>query len=181
MTRARRDLSPDDLKIWRYVTRSITPLEGAARHPSDDGVEEPQPRKRAASVEEPSARAIVRPSIQPQPLKMGSAADIDRRTAQRFQRGEMHVDGRIDLHGLTLEQAHGALTAFIRGAAVRGSRCVMVVTGKGKGGSIGKIRAEAPHWLNQASLRPLILAVSQARIHHGGTGALYVLLKRQRG
>src|SRR5690606_33327557 len=140
-------------------------------------VEEPLPRKRAA-VEEAPARAGPRPVIQPQPLKMGSAADIDRRTAQRFQRGEMHVDGRIDLHGLTLEQAHGALTAFIRGAAARGSRCVMVVTGKGKGGSIGKIRAEAPHWLNQASLRPLILAVSQARMQHGGTGALYVLLKR---
>jgi len=180
MTR-RPDLSSEDLKIWRHVTRSITPLDGVARHPSEDEADpQPPPRKRATSVEEEPARAVVRPVIQPQPLKMGSTADIDRRTAQRFQRGEMHVEGRIDLHGLTLEQAHGALTSFIRGAAARGSRCVMVVTGKGKGGSIGKIRAEAPHWLNQASLRPLILAVSQARVQHGGAGALYVLLKRQR-
>ncbi len=105
---------------------------------------------------------------------------MDRRTAQRFKRGDMAVDGRIDLHGLTLDQAHNALTSFIRGAHARGARCVVVVTGKGKGGSIGKIRNETPHWLNQTPLRPLVLAVSEARHHDGGAGALYVLLKRKR-
>ena len=179
MSRPRRDLSPDDLKVWRHVARSVKPLMDSPRHPEDDDVEEiPRPRVAVTESELP-ARAVVRPQP-PAPLKLGTVANIDRRTAQRFTRGEMQVDGHIDLHGLTLDQAHSALTGYIRAAAGRGARCVVVVTGKGKGESIGRIRAEAPHWLNQSPLRPLILAVTQARVQHGGTGALYVLLKRKR-
>jgi DNA-nicking Smr family endonuclease len=179
MARSRRELSSEDLKVWRYVTRSVTPLRELPRHPStEEPADEPPPRRQAPPQPVETKAPPLRRT--PPALKVGTTADIDRRTAQRFTRGEMQVDGRIDLHGLTLDQAHGALTAFIRGAAARGARCVMVVTGKGKGESIGRIRAEAPHWLNQAALRPLILAVSQARVQHGGTGALYVLLKRKR-
>lgn len=179
MSRPRRDLSPDDLKVWRHVARSVKPLIDSPRHPEDDDVEEiPRPRVAVTESELP-ARAVARPQP-PAPLKLGTVANIDRRTAQRFTRGEMAVDGRIDLHGLTLDQAHAALTAFVRGAHARGARCVVVVTGKGKGDSIGKIRNETPHWLNQTPLRPLILAVSEARHRDGGVGALYVLLKRKR-
>lgn len=182
MTRSRRDLSLDDLKIWRHVTRSVNPLPGITfRHPTPDEDVEPEPRqvKKSESIiiTEPQPRTSPRPAP---PLALGATADIDRRTAQRFQRGDMVVDGRIDLHGLTLDQAHNALTAFIRGAHARGARCVVVVTGKGKGGSVGKIRNETPYWLNSAPLRPLILAVSEARHRDGGAGALYVLLKRKR-
>ncbi len=179
MTRARRDLSPEDTKIWRFVTRSVSPIH--PRHPTEEEPatpsDEPRPRTKTVIEPPPLARVSPRPLA---PLGLGATNDIDRRTAQRFTRGEMAVDGRIDLHGLTLDQAHGALTAFIRGAHARGARCVMVVTGKGKGGSIGKIRNETPYWLNQSTLRPLILAVSQAHMRDGGAGALYVLLKRQR-
>jgi DNA-nicking Smr family endonuclease len=115
------------------------------------------------------------------PLQLGAVADMDKRTAQRFKRGDLHIDGRLDLHGMTLDQAHNALLSFVRSAHARGARCVVVVTGKGdpdKGG--GRIRREAPLWLNQSTLRPLVLAVTEARTHHGGGGALYVLLKRKR-
>ena len=93
----------------------------------------------------------------------------------------MTVDGRIDLHGLTLEQAHSTLTAFVRATHARGGRCIVVVTGKGKDQQIGKIRRETPLWLNQPVLRPLVLAITRAPKHDGGDGALYVLLKRKRG
>jgi DNA-nicking Smr family endonuclease len=180
LTRSRRDLSSDDLKIWRHVTRSVNPLPGF-RHPTPDEdivAEEPRREKFAeAVIVETPPRASPRPTP---PLSLGATADMDRRTAQRFKRGDMAVDGRIDLHGMTLDQAHSALTAFIRGAHARGARCVVVVTGKGKAPGIGKIRNETPHWLNAAPLRPLILAVSEARHRDGGAGALYVLLKRKR-
>ena len=179
-----KNLNPEDLKIWRHVTRSVSPLQGMTfRHPVDDDAADdhgpPGPKAAAALIPETISRVQQRP-VTPPPLAMGSTADIDRRTAQRFTRGEMAVDGRIDLHGLTLDQAHAALSAFVRGAHARGARCLVVVTGKGKGGSIGKIRTETPHWLNQTPLRSLILAVSEARHRDGGTGALYVLLKRAR-
>ena len=176
-----RDLNSEDLKIWRYVTRSVTPYSDMiARHPVDDPIDEisDEPAPRAKPTPAPAPRPAPRPA--PAPLALGVTADIDNRTAQRFTRGEMAVDGRIDLHGLTLDQAHGALVAFMRGASARGARCVVVVTGKGKDQSIGKIRREVPHWLNQAALRPIILAISEARPRLGGAGALYVLLKRKR-
>jgi len=184
MSRTKRPLSAplssDDKKVWRHVTRGIRPLQ-----PQQIDDEEPVPPKKPDDKPARRKAAAETPAPPPAPrtpalLNFGSTADIDRRTAQRFKRGEMAVDGRIDLHGLTLDQAHGALTSFIRGAAARGARCVVVVTGKGKGGSIGKIRNETPHWLNQAPLRPLILAVTQAGVRDGGAGALYVLLKRKR-
>jgi len=178
MSRNRLDLNSEDLKIWRFVTRSVTPYN--ARHPSEDAADdisdEPAPRAKPAQPP-PSEPKSPRPAP---PLAVGVTADMDRRTAQRFTRGDMAIDGRIDLHGLTLDQAHSALTGFLRGASARGARCVVVVTGKGKDQSVGKIRREVPHWLNQASLRPLILAISEARPRQGGTGALYVLLKRKR-
>ncbi len=180
MSRSRRDLSSEDMKIWRYVTRGVHPLREIVRHPAEDqNSDEPPPRARKSPLPIPEAPAPVIPRPLA-PLALGSTADMDRRTAQRFKGGEMAVDGRIDLHGLTLDQAHSALTAFLRGAYARGARCVVVVTGKGKGDSIGKIRKETPYWLNQAPLRSMILAVTEARPGQGGSGALYVLLKRKR-
>ena len=113
------------------------------------------------------------------PIAVGRTDDMDRNQARRLKRGELPIDARLDLHGLTLERAHGALTGFIRRAHANGARLVIVVTGKGAEGR-GRIRAEAPHWLNAPDLRALVLAVTQAHHHDGGSGALYVLLKRKR-
>jgi DNA-nicking Smr family endonuclease len=182
---ARRDLSPEDAELWRHVTRNVQPYHRQTRHATPEGpstaelMTEPAPRAPSIAPREAPSR---RP--QPTPLVVGAAQDMDRRTARRFKRGELATDGRIDLHGLTLEQAHAALGGFIRREHGRGSRCVVVVTGKGHskehGGGEGKIRRETPHWLNQPALRSLVLAVTEARPHAGGTGAFYVLLKRRR-
>jgi DNA-nicking Smr family endonuclease len=104
---------------------------------------------------------------------------VDKRTAERMRRGEMVLDGRLDLHGMTQDSAHGALTAFVHRAYDSGRRCLLVITGKGAGGG-GVLKGQVPRWLNQAPLRPLILGFSHARPQHGGEGALYVLIKRKR-
>jgi DNA-nicking Smr family endonuclease len=174
---ARRDLSPEDAELWRHVTRNVQPYHRLARHATPEAVETvPSPRPSAAvAPEQPVRRAQPSP-----PVVVGAVQDMDRRTARRFKRGELAIDGRIDLHGFTLDQAHAALGGFIRREHGRGSRCVVVVTGKGSAGGEGKIRRETPHWLNQPTLRPLVLAVTEARTRDGGTGAFYVLLKRRR-
>ena len=166
-----------DSELWRYVTRNVMPYR-PQRHPSHDitapgaVAAEPERGQDTPSHAPPARRA-------PLPLKLGAISAMDKRTGQRLRRGDMPVDGRIDLHGLTLDQAHGALVAFVRRSHARGARCVIVVTGKGERGG-GRIRRETPEWLGRPDLRPMILAVTEARPHHGGTGALYVLLKRVR-
>lgn len=169
-----------DLDLWRYVTRNITPYR-PQRHPTPEPAP-PAREVRTAPKPEADFFAPSPPPIKraPLPLKMGAITAMDKRTGQRFKRGDMPVDGRIDLHGLTLDQAHSALSGFIRRYHASGARCVVVVTGKGGEKGIGKIRREAPEWLNRPDLRPLILAVTEARHHHGGAGALYVMLKRTR-
>ena len=100
---------------------------------------------------------------------------------QRFKRGQLPVEGWLDLHGMTQNEAHGALGAFLARQFAMGRRCVIVVTGKGvskEGG--GVLRNAVPRWLNEAPNREKVLAFEYARQRDGGAGALYVLLKRNR-
>ncbi len=177
MAPSRRDINSHDLKLWRHVTRNVS-----AYRPSRDSALESEDEPPAAAKPRP-APAIIAATVPPMPAKaltIGRTEDMDRRQARRLKRGELPVDARLDLHGLTLDRAHAALTGFIRRAHATGLRLVVVVTGKGAEGR-GRIRAEAPHWLNAPDLRPLVLAVTHAHQGDGGGGALYVLLKRKRG
>ncbi len=105
-------------------------------------------------------------------------------------RGKLVPEARLDLHGMTLAQAHGALNSFILGAVRRGLRLVLVITGKGRGGSgqgfddgplprrAGALRQEVPHWLRSAPLGAHVLNTHAAHRSHGGDGALYVYLRK---
>ncbi len=139
----------------------------------------------------PKPPVVVETSTKLPPGRRSSVAGLDRRNAQRLRRGQMPIDATLDLHGMTRQAAHGALAAFVRAGAARGHRCVLVITGKGaprEGGdggfmpdrSTGILRAEVPRWLGEAGLKPYIVAWTPATAKHGGSGALYVLLRRQR-
>jgi len=104
---------------------------------------------------------------------------IDRRTLTRIKRGELAIDARLDLHGLTQEAAHRALVRFVATSAADGARLALVITGKGRGGQ-GVLRATVPRWLAEPAMRTRILAVTPAAANHGGAGALYMLLRRPR-
>jgi DNA-nicking Smr family endonuclease len=104
---------------------------------------------------------------------------LDRRTWLRLKRGQVMIERTLDLHGRTQADAHGALTELLAGAQAAGCRCVLVVTGKGLE-SGGTLRHMVPRWLNEGANRERIIAFSPAQARHGGTGALYVLLRRQR-
>jgi len=88
------------------------------------------------------------------------------------------VDGRLDLHGLTQDQAKAALAAFVLRGHAEGRRAILVITGKGLQGE-GVLRRRVPQWLAEAPLRPLVAGLSEAHRRHGGAGALYVALKRK--
>lgn len=120
-------------------------------------------------------------------LKVGEFENIDKRTAEKFRKGEFRIERRLDLHGLTEKEAFDAVDSFIRNAYLQGLRCVLIITGKGINRETddwydkkGILKESVPNWLNTPELRPLILAVSHATPEDGGSGALYVLLRRHR-
>jgi DNA-nicking Smr family endonuclease len=115
------------------------------------------------------------------PLAPGDSPGVDRSTAERFRRGQLAVEARLDLHGMTQEEAHRALVRFIRRGHEDGLRTVLVITGKGGfGDARGVLRDAVPRWLNESDLRPRVLSCAWAQPKHGGAGALYVLLRRRR-
>jgi DNA-nicking Smr family endonuclease len=180
-----RRLSDDDEALWHTITRSIVPLKRRrARRIESQGVRaqsKPQVKLQAkpASISPTSPRApAAPPSKAPPPLM-----PIDRRLKQRLARGQIEIDGRIDLHGRTLNEAHAALLRFLHRAQGEGLRTVLVITGKGGPDperGRGVLRRQVPLWLTLPDLRAYVLAVEEAHVAHGGAGALYVRLRRGR-
>jgi len=181
MPKHRRDISAAEQLLWRHVTRHVRPY-----HPPDRNIaasEPPTTHSTPASAHTSSYEENTqgRKPQQLSPGAIGITPNIDRRTSTKFKRGKLPIDGRIDLHGLTLRQAHSEFTAFVNSAYDRQARCLLVITGKGGAGEkVGKIRRELPHWINSPTLRSLVLAATEAQIRDGGSGAFYVLLKRKR-
>lgn len=166
----------DEQSLWAWAVREAKPLSGRPAPPQRPKT---TPREEATRTQG-SHRAP--PANAEGALSARDTAGIDRRTADRFLRGRMEIDEKLDLHGMTQSEAHAALDRFLDRAIVHGSRCVLIVTGKGRGGSEpGVLRKAVPRWLNQIRHRGQILSFSPAQPKHGGEGALYVLLRRQRG
>lgn len=101
----------------------------------------------------------------------GIAADV----VTRLRRGQWSIQGQIDLHGHTREQARQALAAFVRQSHQQGRRCLRVVHGKGHGspGRRPVLKSKVQRWLAQCNE---VVAFTQASGHEGGAGALIVLL-----
>ncbi|MGF1658479.1 MAG: Smr/MutS family protein [Rubrimonas sp.] len=123
-------------------------------------------------------------SDRPLPARPGTPG-LDRNTARRLGQGRRAPEARLDLHGMTSDAAHGALTRFVMESAALGRRCVLVVTGKGRcpqsgGRGEGVLRRDAPRWLGVAPLAAEVVGVFEAHARHGGGGALYVYLRRRR-
>lgn len=187
----------DDAALWAQFTKGIVPARKV------DRVTPPHRAPAAPLPDAPPKKAAVPRAAQPGPAPRtappkppppkptpvrghGDTPGVDARTAANLKRGKLPIDGTIDLHGMDRERAAAALTKFIDGRQAAGARCVLVITGKGlnQGGegrwSPGVLRTAVPEWLNAPPLAAKVLAFSYAQPHHGGSGALYVLLKRRR-
>lgn len=174
-----RRLSEDERTLWLGVARSIAPLR---RRPRPDPELAALPPAPPTSVKPKPAAVSARPKVvtpAPPPL-----APLDRRMKRRLVRGAEAIEARLDLHGLTQSQAHGALTGFVRSAQARGCRLVLVITGKGAGDPYserGVLKRQVPMWLRLPEMRSMIVGFETASAAHGGEGALYVRLRRKHG
>jgi DNA-nicking Smr family endonuclease len=177
-----RPLSDEEVNLWLTVTRSITPRPGAAVP------ETPRPKPaKPAKIALPATHVPAPPSKPAPRPAMPGLAPLERRARQKLARGSMPVDAALDLHGLRQHEAHPALHGFLTRAQRQGAKIVLVVTGKGEGrvadGSepSGVLRRSVPIWLRAPEWRHLVVGFEEAGRPHGGTGALYVRVRRRAG
>ena len=198
---SRRRVRPDELELWQQVAAKAERL-----HPQRPGFDIQFPIKSAGPKRVKPAEKVA--SIAPfkigqkalldsgKPIqRLGSpvshskpALQMDHKAFTRLKRGKLRPEARIDLHGMTLQQAYPELIGFILKSHANGCRLVLVITGKGKPGQgediiprrTGVLRHKVPQWLRLAPVSSAILEVTPAHVKHGGGGAFYVYLRRHR-
>ncbi|USG61381.1 Smr/MutS family protein [Sneathiella marina] len=210
-----KGLSKTDRDLWDYVTRNID-RQASNRFIGFDvrpagtgaGTNRVSPAPPPVSGRKPPinpeklAKAMASRPVDPaserrdntprNPSQRENVPGLDRRNSERLRKGQMAIDGKVDLHGMTQAEAHTRLRTFISAAQMQGKRCVLVVTGKGSRGQKtedaafmgsdrrGILREAVPKWLAAADMRRLVIDFRNAQPKHGGSGALYVLLRRDR-
>lgn len=110
----------------------------------------------------------------------GRRVDVGLDVVRKLRRGQMPIDARLDLHGMTVPEARAQLELFLRTMRARGERCVLVIHGKGDHSPHGSglLRGEIAAWLSQAGPSEQVAAFATAQATDGGEGAVYVLLRR---
>ena len=199
MTRKKpRGLRPEEQALWAEVARSATPLHQAFKAKIDNEAKPPPKEAAPPASKKPieqfqiGARAkptLPRNSLRPDLSEEVASAPrvMDKNAYRQMQRGKLKPEGRIDLHGMTVSHAHGALTAFLLSSQAAGKRLVLVITGKGRvvdddspiPTRTGILRHQVPHWLSVPPLSGVVLQVAEAHRKHGGSGAFYVYLRRR--
>ncbi|MCB8819216.1 Smr/MutS family protein [Microvirga rosea] len=183
MTRRRRSrqLNTEERRLWAHVVRGVAPMKGKVLPEFNEEAEPSGPAKPSLlPLPKPPPSPSAKPTIPP-------LAPVERKTLQALRRGTKAVDGIIDLHGMRQDEAHGALLRFLHRAQNTGHSLVLVITGKGgaaTGGMFeerGVLRRMVPHWLRLPDVRSLVVGFEEASPQHGGSGALYVRLRRKRG
>lgn len=179
----RRGLTPEERSLWAAVAASIRPLPGR-KAIAPEAEPAPEPEKPAAGA---SRNALSTSVSIPKPVpRLTPLAPLEEKLSRSLRRGGA-VDARIDLHGFRQDEAHSRLVRFLRSQQALGARVVLVITGKGRtespmdgmfGDGRGVLRRMVPLWLEEPGLRNLVVGFSEASAAHGGSGALYVRLRR---
>ena len=155
----------EDNALWEEITRDIRKLPAREIPPSKPVIlPEIKPSVNLA--------AAYRGEILPE-LAVGDTEGMDVSMAKRIKRCEFPVE---------------AVFGFVQKAYLQNKRCIIIITGKGLTRSEetdvftpkGKLKESVPRWLNSRELRPLILAFNHPPAKLGGSGALYILLRRHR-
>lgn len=179
-----RDLTAEERALWAKVTAAVRRL-----HAAPEGAN-PPPEPTPAPAPPPSPVALRPRGRVPPPRPVAPvappprAATLDGSWDRRLASGKASVDRVIDLHGHDLDGAWRLIDRELEGAVEAGHRVLLLITGKppldAPPHARGRIRAAVGDWLHASRHRDRIAAVRPAAPRHGGAGALYVILRRER-
>ncbi|KKB76233.1 hypothetical protein VW29_21060 [Devosia limi DSM 17137] len=189
---------PHDFHLWTAVAATVDPLRrkgllklGGGPLPMPEPAPEPAaaaaPPTKAPPTRKPPRQPFLPPYQAPLPSAPTPERAIEPTITKKLGRGRIEIDGTIDLHGMTQNEARGALHRYVQSRFARGDRTILVITGKGQKTDNdyiaamterGILRTMLPIWLSEPALSPLISGWSVAARGHGGEGAWYVRLRR---
>ena len=174
-----RSLAADEAELWARVASTIRPLSREPlKTPPTEAPAEPAPAPRATVRQRPPAPA---PARRPAPH---AAATLDGSWDRKLKSGSLQPDRTLDLHGRNLDQAWRAIDDALEEAIAAGDRVLLLITGPARPGEPpvqrGKIRAAVHDWLAVSRHADRIAAVRGAHPRHGGTGSLYIVLRKSR-
>jgi DNA-nicking Smr family endonuclease len=181
-------LSDEEEALWAGFARSIKPLKSAKPGAKANLKSSATPTVASTPAPSPPRSHPVAPR-ETRPAPSPPLAPLGRRLKQRVARGRDPIDARLDLHGMTQQEAHAALLRFLHRAQANGVKTALVVTGKGLRKSSsgaesdadsrpGVLKRQVPMWLALPEFRRLVVGFDDAHVGHGGEGALYVRLRR---
>ena len=189
----RRKLAPEEAALWERVIATVKPIQrpplparegpgvdsgGGGSMPPAPPLAKPKPGKESLRRADPPTHP------QPFPKREGSKGTLDGSWDRNLSRGLVCPESSIDLHGLSLASAYDRLDRGLADAIARGDRVLLLVTGKPprptseRPHARGAIRAAVGDWLAASRHSARIAAVRGAHPRHGGTGALYIVLRR---
>ena len=177
---SKRDhITDEDRALFRRAAGGVRRIEDDRSPPVRRGT---TPRSRERVPYGPSSSRGLTESewtsdIGPGDVLSFARGGVRRREIERLRRGRFRIEADLDLHGRIVADAVAALDHFLEDSRRRGRRCVRIVHGKGFGSRSGLpiMKAHVDRWLRA---RPEVLAFCSATPPDGGTGALYVLLRR---
>jgi DNA-nicking Smr family endonuclease len=174
-----RRLAPDEKALWEKVIATVRPLERRLAEPQAPAPEPLAPPAAPKPRPKPSVKAPL-----PQ-AKAPPGNTLDGTWDRRLSRGILQPDLTVDLHGHDLGSAYALLDSRLEQAIAMGARLLLLITGKPPTGNDrpvrrGAIRAAVGDWLAASRHAADIAAVRGAHPRHGGTGALYIVLRRRK-
>ena len=184
-----KKLTDDDLKLWAQVVNTIeTPLKEIINKEKNLNSKNKTKSVNRKSVEN-SDHNYENNLISTKLLKQkNDNNNIDKRVLSKLKAGKLKPEEILDLHGYTLIKAKKPVPQFVLQAYEKKKRLILIITGKGKLSSDwgtgfekkGVLRKEVPNLLKDSPLGEIVLSVTVSNVRHGGSGALYVYLRRNR-
>jgi DNA-nicking Smr family endonuclease len=177
-----------DASLFFQAMQGVAPVAGGGRDiqppPPPPAVSEPADEGDAdARLMRQAMQGVIEFELELSDEYMhGYVRGLDSKIFQQLKAGRLSAEGHLDLHGQNADQAFDALLFFMRESYLAGRRVVLVIPGRGKNSPGGQsiLRAEIQSWLTREPLKRIVLAYCTAQPRDGGTGALYVLLRKVR-
>lgn len=182
---APRGLTPEEAALWARLAATVRPMPGRKMPQAPKAKDVPPASSPARGSGTGAAQA--KPASAPVQPPPPAAKGLDSHWERKLKSGGVSPDLTLDLHGHNLDMAYDRLMGGMAQARAMHARIVLVIAGKprhapaaDRAGQRGAIRAKLLDWLAASSHHSAIAAIRRAHLRHGGEGALYVVLKRER-